>query len=98
MASELDIPAELRKLRDSDLIPRGDEPTASELGLEVEPYHLMDMALDLIEDTKETETLLSDMVEQADEDTPSDCRTTHFRTVMGDCVEHLVKKGLWEQH
>jgi hypothetical protein len=98
MATKLDVAAELRKLRDSDIIPPGDEPKASELGLEVEPYHLIDMALDLIEDAKKTEDLLSDMVEQADQDTPSDYRTDHFRTAMDDCVEHLIKKGLWEQH
>ena len=34
-------------------------------------------------------SLLSDMVFQADEDTPSEYRTKHFRECMEDCIEFL---------
>ena len=37
----------------------------------------------------EAVSLLSDMVFQADEDTPSEYRTKHFRECMEDCIEFL---------
>jgi len=40
--------------------------------------------------------LLNDMVEQADEDTPSEDRSRHFRSTMQDCLEFLVEQGLRE--
>ena len=33
--------------------------------------------------------LLSDMVENADEDTPSEYRTRHFRDCMNDCIDFI---------
>jgi hypothetical protein len=41
--------------------------------------------------------LLSDMVEQADQDCPGDNRTRHFRDTMSDCVDFLIQEGTWEQ-
>jgi len=42
-------------------------------------------------------SLLSDMVSQADEDTPGEYRTRHFRDTMDDCVDFLVKLGYWSE-
>ena len=42
--------------------------------------------------------LLSDMVQQADEDCPADCRTRHFKDTMCECVDLLVAEKLWEEH
>lgn len=88
----VEVPKALRELRDSDIIPGGDE---NPLSSDITPYNLLDMALDLIEDSVQTESLLSDMVSQADEDTPSEYRTKHFRSTMDECVDHLIEKGLW---
>ena len=38
--------------------------------------------------------LLDEMVQQADEDTPGEDRSKHFRTTMQDCLEFLVEQGL----
>ena len=88
----VEVPKALRELRDSDIIPSGDQ---NPLDCSIPPYHLLDMALDIIEDSTQTEELLSDMVEQADQDTPGEYRTEHFRSTMDDCVDHLVAKGIW---
>ena len=45
---------------------------------------------ELKEKLEKTLMLLADMVEQADEDTPGDYRTKHFRTVMDESIEWLV--------
>ena len=37
----------------------------------------------------EAVSLLSDMVFQADEDTPSEYRTKHFRECMEDCIDFI---------
>ena len=42
--------------------------------------------------------LLSDMVQQADEDCPGDYRTEHFRSTMTDCVDFLVEEGIWKRN
>ena len=41
------------------------------------------------EKLKEALCLLSDMVSQADEDTPAEYRTRHFRDTMEDCLTFL---------
>ena len=50
------------------------------------------------EKLKKALELLSDMVEQADQDCPGDCRTKHFRSTMEECVTFLVEEKLWETH
>ena len=40
-------------------------------------------------------SLLSDMVFQADEDTPSDYRTKHFRQCMDDCIDFINENKDW---
>ena len=35
--------------------------------------------------------LLDDMITQADEDTPIECRTKHFRQCMNDCIDFIDK-------
>lgn len=45
---------------------------------------------ELEEKLEKTLMLLADMVEQADEDTPGDYRTKHFRTVMDESIDWLV--------
>ena len=35
--------------------------------------------------------LLDDLTRQADEDTPSEYRTRHFRECMNDCIDFLNK-------
>ena len=39
--------------------------------------------------------LLSEMVCQADEDTPSDYRTKHFRQCMDDCIDFINENKDW---
>ena len=38
--------------------------------------------------------LLDELFQQADEDTPSDCRSRHFRDTMEEVEDFLVKMGL----
>ena len=40
--------------------------------------------------------LLADMIEQADEDTPSSYRTEHFRSAMDRGIEYLKKIGFYK--
>ena len=40
--------------------------------------------------------LLADMIEQADEDTPSEYRTKHFRNTMTRGIDYLKKIGFYE--
>ncbi|QDP64572.1 MAG: hypothetical protein Tp1100DCM00d2C33371621_30 [Prokaryotic dsDNA virus sp.] len=40
---------------------------------------------------KKATELLGEMVCQADEDTPSEYRTRHFRECMNDCIDFLNK-------
>ena len=40
--------------------------------------------------------LLCEMTTQADEDTPSEDRTRHFRDTMSDCYDFLVEQGILE--
>jgi len=40
---------------------------------------------------KQAIDLLDDMVRQADEDTPSEYRTRHFRECMNDCIDFIDK-------
>ena len=37
--------------------------------------------------------LLNDLFEQADQDTPQDCRTRHFRDTMEEVEDFLVETG-----
>jgi len=47
--------------------------------------------MEIKEKLEEAINLLGDMVIQADEDTPSECRTKHFRQCMDDCIDFLDK-------
>jgi len=47
--------------------------------------------MDIKEKLKQAIYLLDNMVTQADEDTPSECRTKHFRQCMDDCIDFLDK-------
>jgi hypothetical protein len=38
--------------------------------------------------------LLCEMTTQADEDTPSENRSRHFRDTMDECYEFLAEKGI----
>jgi len=40
---------------------------------------------------KQAIDLLDDMVRQADEDTPGEYRTRHFRECMDDCIDFIDK-------
>ena len=40
--------------------------------------------------------LLCEMTTQADEDTPSEDRTRHFREAMDECYDFLAKQGVLE--
>ena len=40
--------------------------------------------------------LLADMIEQADQDTPSPYRTRHFRNTMDEGIEYLKKIGFYK--
>ena len=47
--------------------------------------------MDIKEKLKQAIYLLDNMVTQADEDTPSEYRTKHFRQCMDDCIDFLDK-------
>jgi len=47
------------------------------------------------EQSKEVVNLLLEMIIQADEDTPSEFRTDHFRTAMDNGIEFLKSINKW---
>ena len=47
--------------------------------------------MDIKEKLKQAIYLLDNMVAQADEDTPSEYRTKHFRQCMDDCIDFIDK-------
>lgn len=46
----MDIAEQLRLLRNSDIIPDADTPIDPESGMDIEPYRLLDMAIDIVEE------------------------------------------------
>ena len=47
--------------------------------------------MEIKEKLEQAINLLDDMTRQADEDTPSEYRTKHFRQCMDDCIDFLDK-------
>ena len=47
--------------------------------------------MEIKEKLKQAIYLLDNMVTQADEDTPSEYKTKHFRQCMDDCIDFLDK-------
>ena len=44
------IAEQLRLLRESDIIPDADTPIDPQSGMDIEPYRLLDMAIDIVEE------------------------------------------------
>mgnify|MGYP000922218380 CR=1 FL=1 len=46
----MNIAKQLRLLRDSDIIPDANTPIDPESSMDIEPYRLLDMAIDIVEE------------------------------------------------
>ena len=90
----LDVSEQLRLLRDSDAIPNADEPIDPKSGMDIEPYHLLDMAIDIIDKPFWKDP--SKCIQWASGHFLTETLPPDYHTWSEDRLEEFIQHNVWE--